>query len=135
MYVRHLQQQQQQQQQLNKEPLLGLIKLSLRFRLIFVLPNPCMLDKIKCNSHFFFVISGSDKNRFVYKWIDCCCCTYSAVWFLGAFTANTASQLDVFGHDGDTLGMNRAQICVFKQANQVRLTCLLERHHCRTLET
>ncbi|KAK6009987.1 hypothetical protein OSTOST_25051 [Ostertagia ostertagi] len=33
---------------------------------------------------------------------------------LSTFTADTASQLDVLGHDGDTLGMDSAQVGVFE---------------------
>lgn len=38
-----------------------------------------------------------------------------------------ASQLDVFGHDGDSLGVDGTQVGVFKQAHQVRLARLLQR--------
>lgn len=38
-----------------------------------------------------------------------------------------ASQLDVFGHDGDSLGVDGTQIGIFKQPHQVRFTGLLLR--------
>lgn len=37
-----------------------------------------------------------------------------------------ASQLDVFGHDGDSLGVDGTQIGIFKQPHQVRFTGLLK---------
>lgn len=45
---------------------------------------------------------------------------------LGSFTTDTSGQLDVFGHNGDTLSMDGAQIGVFKQTNQVCFTSLLQ---------
>lgn len=37
-----------------------------------------------------------------------------------------ASQLDVFGHDGDSLGVDGTQIGIFKQPHQVCLASLLK---------
>ena len=34
--------------------------------------------------------------------------------FLGTFTTDTSGQLDILGHDGDTLGMDGAQVGIFK---------------------
>ena len=48
--------------------------------------------------------------------------------------SNTASQLDVLGHDSDALGMDRTQVGIFKEADQVCLGCLLQGHHSRGLE-
>jgi histone H3 len=45
------------------------------------------------------------------------------------------SKLNVLGHDGNTLGVNGAQVCILKHANKVSLWSLLERKHCRALET
>ncbi|KAK4011896.1 hypothetical protein OUZ56_021005 [Daphnia magna] len=53
---------------------------------------------------------------------------------LSSFTTNTAGKLDVLGHDGNSFGMDGAQIGVFKQTNQVGLACLLQRHDGRALE-
>ena len=53
---------------------------------------------------------------------------------LGTFTTDTASQLDVLGHDGHTLGVNGAQVGVLKQTNQVSLGGLLQGHDSRGLE-
>jgi len=41
---------------------------------------------------------------------------------LSSFTSNPSDQLDVFWHDGDSLGVNSAHIGVFEDAYQVRFT-------------
>lgn len=58
----------------------------------------------------------------------CCCC-------LSAFTADPTRQLDVLGHDGDTLGVDGAQVGVFEQTDQVSFAGLLQCHHGGALET
>ena len=45
---------------------------------------------------------------------------------LRALATDAARQLDVLGHDGDTLGVDGAQVGVLEQANQVRLGRLLQ---------
>ena len=55
--------------------------------------------------------------------------------FLGTFTTDTSGQLDVLGHDGDTLGVDGAQVGIFKKTNQVSLRGFLESHDGRRLET
>ena len=45
---------------------------------------------------------------------------------LCSFTTNSAGKLDVFGHDGDSLGVYSAQVGVFKQANKVRFGSFLQ---------
>jgi histone H3 len=45
------------------------------------------------------------------------------------------SMLNVLGHDGNTLGMNGAQVCILKHANKVSLRSLLVCKHCRALKT
>ena len=45
---------------------------------------------------------------------------------LGALPADTTCQLDVFGHDGDTFGVDGAQVGVLKQTHQVGLAGLLQ---------
>jgi hypothetical protein len=46
---------------------------------------------------------------------------------LHQFTMNVSGQLNVLGHDGNTLGMNHgAQVCILKHANKVSLRSLLE---------
>ena len=53
---------------------------------------------------------------------------------LGPFATDTASQLDVLGHDGDPLGVDGAQVGVFEEPDQVGLAGLLQRHHGGALE-
>ncbi|KAK2970984.1 hypothetical protein RJ640_029538 [Escallonia rubra] len=53
---------------------------------------------------------------------------------LSPFTADSASKLDVLGHDGDPLGMNGAQIGVLEETHQVRLRRLLQSCHGGALE-
>ena len=45
---------------------------------------------------------------------------------LSTLPTDTTGQLDVFGHDGDTLGVDGAQVGVLKQTNQVSLAGLLQ---------
>ena len=47
---------------------------------------------------------------------------------------DTMGQLDVLGHDYDTLGIDGTQVGVFKKTKQVILRCLLESHDSRGLE-
>ena len=44
---------------------------------------------------------------------------------LSTLPADATGQLDVFGHDGHTLGVDGAQVGVFKQTHQVGLAGLL----------
>ena len=53
---------------------------------------------------------------------------------LSTLTTDAASQLDVLGHDGDTLGVNGSQVGVLKQTNKVCLSSLLESQDSRGLE-
>jgi hypothetical protein len=53
---------------------------------------------------------------------------------LGPLATDAARKLDVLGHDGDTLGVDRAEVGVLEQANEVRLCGLLERTDGRGLE-
>ena len=54
---------------------------------------------------------------------------------LGTLAANATGQLDVLGHDGDTLGVDGAQVGVLKQTDEVSLAGLLESHDSRGLES
>jgi hypothetical protein len=54
---------------------------------------------------------------------------------LSAFTADAAGQLDVLRHDGDSLGVDSAQVGVFEESDQVSLARLLEGHDGGALET
>ena len=53
---------------------------------------------------------------------------------LSSLAADSASELDVLGHDGDSLGVNGAEIGVLKETNQVRLRRLLESSHSAALK-
>ena len=53
---------------------------------------------------------------------------------LGPLAANTARKLDVLRHDGHALGVDRAEVGVLEQPDQVRLACLLEGEHGERLE-
>ena len=64
----------------------------------------------------------------------CCCCEKEGER-LCALTTNTASELDVLGHDGHTLGVDGSQVSVLEQTNQVGLSSLLESQDSRALET
>ena len=55
--------------------------------------------------------------------------------FLGTLATDTAGKLDVLGHDGDTLGVDGAQVGVLEETDQVSLASLLKCHDGRALET
>ena len=44
---------------------------------------------------------------------------------LSPLSTDPPGELDVLGHDGHTLGVDGAQVCVLKQADQVSLAGLL----------
>ena len=54
---------------------------------------------------------------------------------LSTFATDTAGQLDVLGHDGDTLGVDGAQVGVLKEPDEVGLAGFLEGHDGGALET
>ena len=53
---------------------------------------------------------------------------------LRTFTADTASQLDILRHDGNTLGVNGTQVGILKKTNEVSLSGFLEGKNGRSLE-
>lgn len=53
---------------------------------------------------------------------------------LSTLTANTAGELDVLGHDRDTLGVDGAQVGVLEQTDEISLAGLLQGHDGRALE-
>ena len=53
---------------------------------------------------------------------------------LCALPSDPSGKLDVLGHDGDTLGVDGAEVGVLKQPDQVGLAGLLQGHHGRALE-
>ena len=63
------------------------------------------------------------------------CYGASLIVNLSSLSTDSSGQLDVLGHDGDTLGMDGTQVGVLKQTNQVSLTSLLEGHDSRGLES
>lgn len=54
---------------------------------------------------------------------------------LSTLATNSARQLDVFGHDGNPLGVDRTQIGVLEQSNEVGLASFLQGHHGGALES
>ena len=61
-------------------------------------------------------------------------CLGSKTDFLSTLSADTAGQLDVLGHDGHTLGVDGAQVCVLEETDQVSLASLLQGHDGGALE-
>ena len=54
---------------------------------------------------------------------------------LSSFSSNSSRELDVFWHDGDSLGVDGAQVGVFEEADEVRLGGFLESHDGGGLES
>ena len=54
---------------------------------------------------------------------------------LCSLSADSAGQLNVLGHDGNALGVDGAQVGVFKQTNKVSLASFLKSHDSGALET
>jgi len=54
---------------------------------------------------------------------------------LSAFASDSSRQLDILRHDGDSLGVDGAQVGVFEQANQVRFGRFLQRQDRGGLES
>ena len=48
---------------------------------------------------------------------------------LDIFSTNAASKLHVFHGDGDSVGMKRAMIGIFKETDQICLGCFLQRKY------
>ena len=53
---------------------------------------------------------------------------------LGPLATDSAGQLDVLGHDGDSLGVDGAEVGVLEESHQVGLAGLLQSHHGGALE-
>ena len=53
---------------------------------------------------------------------------------LSTFSADATGQLNILGHDCDTLGVDGAQVGVLKQSHQVGLSSLLQGKDCSGLE-
>ena len=54
---------------------------------------------------------------------------------LGFLTSDSSGQQHILGHDGDPFGVNRTQIGVLKEPDQVGFRGLLERENGRGLES
>ena len=54
---------------------------------------------------------------------------------LSTFSTDAAGKLDVLWHNGDTLGVDGAQVGIFEKTNQVSFRCFLESHDGARLET
>jgi hypothetical protein len=53
-------------------------------------------------------------------------CPQSRKWNLGTFSTDTASQLDILGHDSNTLGVDGTQVGILEKTNEVSLSGLLQ---------
>ena len=49
---------------------------------------------------------------------------------LRVFSLDPSGQLDIFGHDGDSPGVDGTQISVLEQAYKISLCCLLKTQYC-----
>ena len=54
---------------------------------------------------------------------------------LSSLSANSSGELDILRHDGDSLGVNSAQVGIFEQTDQISFAGLLESHDGGALET
>ena len=54
---------------------------------------------------------------------------------LSTLSTDTSGQLDVLWHDGDSLGVDGAQVGVFEESDEVSLSSLLESHDSGRLES
>jgi hypothetical protein len=74
---------------------------------------------------------------FGFRWYTAQSHTYESsneASYLRALATDAAGQLNVLGHDGDTLGMDGSQVGVLEQADQVGLGRLLQGQDGRALE-
>ena len=54
---------------------------------------------------------------------------------LSTLSTDTSGQLDILWHDGDTLGVDGAQVGVLEESDEVSLSSLLESHDSGRLES
>ena len=109
----------------------------------------CMYTKwmIDWDDFSFFFASGERECRpeltqIAFRPSKClrCAAIKIAFWLplakdLSSFSTDSSSQLDVFGHDGDPLGMDGAQIGVFEETNQVSFRGFLQGSDSSRLES
>jgi len=62
-------------------------------------------------------------------------CVHISVLGLCTFTTDAAGELDILGHDGDTLGVDSAQVGILKETDQIGFGGFLEGEDSSTLET
>ena len=62
-------------------------------------------------------------------------CTIQSIKSSGALTADSAGELHVLGHDGDSLGVDGSQVGVLEKTNKVSLGGLLKSQDGRSLES
>ena len=63
-----------------------------------------------------------------------CSCQTQGARRLRALATDAAGKLDVLGHDGDTLGVDGAQVGVLEKSHKVSLGRLLKSEHGGSLE-
>ena len=51
---------------------------------------------------------------------------------LSTFSTDASGKLDILGHDGDTLGVDSAQVGVLEEPDEVGFASLLESHDGRS---
>ena len=56
-------------------------------------------------------------------------------WQGCSVTTDTVSQLDILWHGGHPLGVDGAQVCIFKRTNEISLTALLKSSDSSALES
>ena len=83
------------------------------------------IERLK-NQVSFIEFCGYKNSRFVWR---------VKFLHLGTLSTDATGQLDVLGHNGDTLGMDGAQVGVLEKSNQVSLRGFLEGLDCGSLET
>jgi histone H3 len=55
--------------------------------------------------------------------------------YLESFTSDSACQVEILGHNCDTLGVDCAQVGIFEETDEVGLSGFLESLDCRALES
>ena len=79
-------------------------------------PNPKNAPR-QIDSCSIIILGGPEKGRLSYILVH-----------LGTFTTDSSCQLDVLWHDGDSLGVDGAEVSVFEDSDQVSFTGFLEGH-------
>ena len=79
-------------------------------------PKQAFITSVNTHTHFHHIIPW----LFFLEIIVALKRAFGVIWrvedcYLGTFSADSAGQLDVLGHDGDTLGVAVTQVCVFLQ--------------------